>query len=70
MAWAESVGDERALERVHEATELSGVEARDQVQLERGSWVGERGWRHPWSLAPLGGGNMVCWERDRQSREY
>ena len=56
MAWAESVGDERALERVHEATELSGVEARDQVRVAIGSWLGERdggtlgGWR------PLGVG--------------
>ena len=36
-AWAESVGDEHALERVREATGLSCVEARDQVRLEIGS---------------------------------
>ena len=42
-AWDESVGDERALERVREAMGLSGVEARDQVRLAIGSWVGEKG---------------------------
>ena len=42
-AWAESVGDEHALERVREATGLSGVEARDRVRLVIWSWVGERG---------------------------
>ena len=40
-AWAESVGDEHALERVSEATGLSFVEAPDQVRLAIGSWVGE-----------------------------
>ena len=41
-AWAESVGDERALERVREAMGLSDVEARDRVRLAIGSWVGDQ----------------------------
>ena len=40
--WAESVGDEHALERVREATGLSSVEARDRVRLAIWSWVGDQ----------------------------
>ena len=46
-AWAETVNDIHALERVSEATGLSdggaGVEAWDRVRLAIGSWVGEQG---------------------------
>ena len=55
-AWAESVGDERAMERVWEATGLSGVEARDRVRLEIDSWVGERGEGTLGGWRPLGVG--------------
>ena len=41
-AWAESVVDCRALERVREATGLSDVEALDRVRVAMGSWGGER----------------------------
>ena len=47
-AWAESVVDDRALERVREAMGLSDVEARDRVQVAIGSCVG-------------GGGTLVGW---------
>ena len=55
-AWAESVVDCRALERVREATGLSAVESRDRVRVAMGSGGGEQsggtlgGWR------PLGVG--------------
>ena len=55
-AWAESVGDERALERVREATGLYGVEAQDWVQLAIGSWVSERGGGTLGGWRPLGVG--------------
>ena len=42
-AWAESVVDCCALERVREATGLSDVEARERVRVAMGSWGGERG---------------------------
>ena len=40
-AWAETVCDGRALERVREETGVSDVEARDRVRVAIGSWVGE-----------------------------
>ena len=40
-AWAESVVDCRALERVRESMGLSDVEARDRVRVAMGSWGGE-----------------------------
>ena len=49
-AWAESVVDCRALERVWEATGLSDVEAWYRVRVAMGSWGGERG-----------GGTLGCW---------
>ena len=42
-AWAESVVDCRALERVQEETGLSDVEAWDRVWAAIGSWAGEQG---------------------------
>ena len=53
-AWAESVVDCRALERVWEATGLSDVEARDRVRVAIGSWVGGGGTLGGWR--PLGVG--------------
>ena len=53
-AWAESVVDCRALERVREATGLSDVEALYRVRVAIWSWGGERGrgilggWRPLW----------------------
>ena len=55
-AWAESVGDEHALDRVCEATGLSCVEAWDRVRLAIGSWVGERGGGTLGGWRPLGVG--------------
>ena len=55
-AWAESVVDCRALERVREATGLSDVEARDRVQVAMGSWGGERGGGTLGGWCPLGVG--------------
>ena len=52
-AWAESVVGGRALVRVREATGLSDVEARDQVRLAIGYWVGERGGGTLGSWRPL-----------------
>ena len=40
-AWAESVVDCCALERVREATGLSDVEAQDRVRVLIGSWWAE-----------------------------
>ena len=42
-AWAESVMDCRALERVREATGLSDVETRERMWVTIGSWGGEQG---------------------------
>ena len=56
MAWAESVVDFCALERVQEATELSDVESRDQVWVATGSWGGERGGGTLEGWRPLGVG--------------
>ena len=53
-AWAESVVDCCTLERVWEATGLSDVEARDQVQVATGSWGGERGGGTLGGWRPLG----------------
>ena len=55
-AWADSVGDERALERVREAMGLSGVEAWDRVRLAIWSWVGKRGGGTLGGWRPLGVG--------------
>ena len=55
-AWAQSVGDERALEQVREVTGFSGVEALDWVRLAIGSWVGERGGGTLGGWGPLGVG--------------
>ena len=55
-AWDESVVDCRALEQVREATGLSGVEAKDRVQVVMGSWGGERGGGTLGGWRPLGVG--------------
>ena len=55
-AWAESVVDCRALERVQEATGLSDVEAQDRVRVVMGSWGGERGRGTLGGWLPLGVG--------------
>ena len=56
VAWAESVVDCRALERVWEARGLSYVEAQDRVRVETGSWGGERGGGTLGGWRPLGVG--------------
>ena len=53
-AWAESVVDFRALERVREATGLSDVEALYRVRVLVGSWGGERGGGALGGWIPLG----------------
>ena len=55
-AWADSVVDCRAQERVREATGLSDVEARDRVRVAIGSWVGEQGGDILGGWRPLGVG--------------
>ena len=55
-AWAESVVDCCALERVQEAAGLSDVEARDWVRVAMGSWGGERGGGTLGGWRPLGVG--------------
>ena len=62
-AWSDSVGDERALERVHEVVGLYGMEARDRVQWAIGSWVGERGGGALGGWRPLGVGKCYIWSR-------
>ena len=56
VAWAESVVDFRALERVREATGLSDVEDQDRVWVAMGSWGGERGRGTLGGWRPLGAG--------------
>ena len=53
-AWADSVGDGRALERVREAKGLSDMEAWDRLRVAIGSWVGGGGTLGGWR--PLGVG--------------
>ena len=55
-AWAESVVDCRALERVWEATGLYDVEALYRVRVAMESWGGERGGVTLGGWCPLGVG--------------